>query len=139
MQGFNPFVNNSKLSFACNLLCLAALIATASLGWMAGHVIRFSIPEYQFQHPPTPEIDPQIKNGFEFEGIRRLVVLPGNPQVPQARVFIGGIQVKPLEGCVGNTYYTSLPAKCRSVDGRLVRVGRNPQEIFIVPFSEWEK
>jgi len=109
MQGFNPFVNNSKLSFACNLLCLAALIATASLGWMAGHIVRFSIPEYQFQHPPIEEINPQIKTGyqFEFEGIRRLIVLPG--LVPQAWVYSGKGQIDLWKICEVNTYTPPCP------------------------------
>ena len=123
-------MNNSKLGFARNLLCLAALIATISLGWLAGHVLRYSIPT--LWHLPIEEIDPRIKTGYEFEleGIRPLAALPESSPVPQVRVYFGGLQVNLLERCVGSTYYTSLPAKCRSVEGRLVRIGESPWEII---------
>ena len=71
------------------------------------------------------EVDPRIKTGYEFEieGIRRLVVFPEISLAPQVRIYPGEGQINFMDGCVGNTYYTSLPAKCRSLDGRLVRVG----------------
>jgi len=49
-------------------------------------------------------------------------VSPENPRV-QVRVFIDNELVNLPEQCVGDTYYTSLPAKCHTADGRLVRVG----------------
>ena len=66
-----------------NLLVLIALTSAVLFGWLAGHIMRFSIPVYQFQGIPTPEFDLHIKNGYEFEfqGIRRLVVLTENPAV----------------------------------------------------------
>jgi len=128
-----------KSKLALKILVLVTLIATVSLGWLAGHIVRFSIPEYQFQHPPIEEINPQIKTGyqFEFEGIRRLIVLPG--LVPQAWVYSGKGQIDLWKICEGNTYYTSLPAKCRSVDGRLVRVGESQWEYLVVPMLELEE
>lgn len=58
-----------------NTLILIALFGMASLGWVAGHIIRFSIPADA--HPPIPEIRPEerfnIENGFDFEflGVQR--------------------------------------------------------------------
>ena len=109
-----------------NLLVLIALTSAVLFGWLAGHIMRFSIPVYQFQGTPTPEFDLHIKNGYEFElqGIRRLVVLTENSAV---RVFTdtGTLNLEGvlLEQCLGTTYYTSLPAKCHNANGELIRVG----------------
>jgi hypothetical protein len=40
-----------KRKFLLKVLILTALIATISLGWLAGHVLRYSYPE--IWHPPT--------------------------------------------------------------------------------------
>jgi hypothetical protein len=130
MRGFNLIANISKRSFVRKLLVLAALTGTVLFGWLAGHILRYSIPA--LWHPPIQEMNPQIKNGyeFEFEGERLILTPQENPWV---RVYIGGAQVEPQERCAGYTYYTSLPAKCRSVDGELVMVGESPWEIILVP------
>ena len=130
MRGFNRILNISKQSFARNLLVLATLIGTASLGWLAGHILRYSIPA--LWHPPLQETNPHIKTGyeFEFEGERFILMPQENPWV---RVYIDGAQVKPPEQCAGHTYYTSLPAKCHTADGRLVRVGGIEAGVIVDP------
>lgn len=109
-----------------NLLVLFSVIGLVLTGWLAGHILRYSIPAHQFRHPPVPEFDLHIKNGnlFDFEGIRRQVVLTGNPT---ARVSGNreafDLRKIVLNECNGNTYFTSLPAKCHTPDGRLVQAG----------------
>jgi len=120
------------LKFTKNFLVLAALTGAVLFGWLAGHILRHSIPEFQFQHPPIPESGPKIKNGLEFEG-QRIVAAIDEPWV---RVYIDEIPVNQMEVCEGNTYYTSLPAKCRSADGKLVRVERAYLERLIIPQSK---
>jgi len=125
-------VNQPKL--IQNLFMLAFVIAFVFAGWLAGHILRFSMLAHDIQHPPVEEINPQIKNGLESEGIRRKIVLAipaiGNFARDGSVVHDGFA----LESCVGNTYYTSLPAKCRSAEGKLVRVGNNKSNIiFVLP------
>jgi hypothetical protein len=130
MRGFNLIVNISKQSFAWNLLVLVALVGTVSLGWLAGHILRYSIPA--LWHLPIQETNPQIKNGFEFEFEGEPIIL--TPQEnPWVRVYIGGEPAKPPERCMGYTYYTSLPAKCHTAGGRLVRVGGIEAGVFVIP------
>jgi len=127
-------VNRSKP--VQKILILITVVALALTGWLVGHLLRFSIlAAHDFQHPPLEEINPQIKNGLESEGIRRKVVLTGSLALQvlpdEGRLYLGQIL---LNGCVGNTYYTSLPAKCRSADGRLVIVeGTGMERLFIPP------
>lgn len=117
-----------------NLLVLLTVIGLVLTGWLAGHILRHSISELQLRHPPLPEVDPHIKNGydFEFQGIRRMAILPGNPAVgssaSEGTLFLGQVL---LNQCSGNTYYTSLPAKCRSADGSLMRVGGAASGLFL--------
>ena len=120
-----------RFEIARYILILAALVAAMSLGWLTGHILRFSNPA--LWHPLDQEFDPRIKNGFESEGIRRQVVLTGNPGMPQAGASLGGVQLNLFNICMGITYYTSLPAKCHSLDGALVQVGGDPREVFLVP------
>ncbi len=118
-----------KSKLALNILVLIALIATVSLGWLAGHIIRFSIPE--LWHPPIENIIPGEKIGVNLE-------LP--PEIVERNTITNwSTNVTPmmlLSQCKSDVYYTSLPAKCRSVDGRLVRVGGVQQEIMAIPWSE---
>lgn len=115
-----------------NVLVLIAVVGLILAGWLAGHIFRHLTPYYQ--HPPIEEIDPHIKNGFEAEGIRRQVVFTESPVTriftSEGSLLLGEVL---LENCVGNTYYTSLPAKCRSADGRLVRVEENGVYIVTIP------
>lgn len=115
-----------------NLLVLITVIGFALTGWLVGHILRHAIPALQFQHPPIEEVDPTIKNGFESEGIRRQAVLMGRPVV-QAIPGEGLLSLREalFQGCFGNTYYTSLPAKCRSADGKLVIV-ENSQRLRVL-------
>jgi len=119
------------------ILVLITVIAFALTGWLVGHILRFSMMVYDIQHPPLEEINPQIKNGLESEGIRREVALTGNLALQllpnEGTLYLGQVL---LDGCIGNTYYTSLPAKCRSADGKLVRVGgTGTQRLFIPPIK----
>ena len=102
-----------------NVLVLAALIGTVLFGWLSGHVLRYSI--LTFRHPPVQETDPHIKNGYqlEFQDKRATATLQPDPWV---RVYIAGMPAGLQDDCPGLTYYTSLPAKCRTADGRLVRI-----------------
>ena len=117
------------LKFIKNFLVLAALTGAVLFGWLTGHILRHSIPEFQFQHPPIPETGPKIKNGLEFEG-QRIVAAIDEPWV---RVYIDGVPVNQMEVCAGNTYYTSLPAKCRSSNRKLVQVGGIEANIILIP------
>ena len=123
---------SKRVEIARNFLILAALLGIVSFGWLAGHILRHITPA--FEVPSIEEIDPHIENGSEFEGIRRQVVLTGIPaaRLPgdEEAVVLGEFSV---EQCQEFTYYTSLPAKCRTTDGRLARVGGNGMSIFIIP------
>jgi len=116
-----------------NLLVLITVLGFALTGWLVGHILRHSMPAYQFQHSPIDEISPKIENGFQFDGIRRQVVLTGESAwravTSEGSFYLGQAL---FNGCDGNTYYTSLPAKCRSADGRLVKVEGNDSYIIVV-------
>lgn len=117
-----------------NVLILATLIGLVLFSWLVGHILRYSIPA--LWHPPIQETDPQTEYGIdlEFEGIRRLVVLPemapGNAQI---QIYKREVQITLPGRCLGYTYYTSLPAKCRTVDGRLVQVGGVEGNFILIP------
>jgi len=112
-----------------NYLVFTAVVGLVFTGWLAGHILRHTTPA--IQHPPVQELDPHIKNGFEPEGIRREGVLTG------IGVFISAGSAIPgefaFESCFGSTYYTSLPAKCRSASGELVQVGGTETERLFIP------
>jgi hypothetical protein len=128
MRGFDLIVKFSKQSFARNLLILAALPGTVLLGWLTGHILRYSIPA--LWHPPVQETNPHIENGYEFEN-ERFIFTP--QESPWVRVHVGDMQLNPPERCVGLTYYTSLPAKCHTADGQLVRVGGAETGAYVIP------
>jgi hypothetical protein len=113
-----------------NLLVLVALSGTVLFGWLAGHILRYSMPA--FWHPPTRETNPHIKTGFEAElgSERSFHTLRANPW---ERVYIPGMQTAPPEACPGLTYYTSLPAKCQTVNGQLARVEGGPPGLTLTP------
>jgi hypothetical protein len=120
------------LKLVKNILVLITVTGFAVTGWLVGHILRYSNPA--LWHPPIEQIDPQIKNGFEFEGIRREVVFTRNLALRvfpnEGRFYLGQVLLNP---CAGNTYYTSLPAKCRSADGKLVRVGGVEASVLVTP------
>ena len=123
-----------SVEFARNVLVLAILVGLVLFSWLLGHILRYSIPA--LWHPPVQDRDPQIKYGLEidFEGIRRSVVLPGlAPGGVPAQAQPSEIWAAPPAECPGYTYYTSLPAKCRTVDGRLVQVRPTGSRILLVP------
>lgn len=123
---------NSKINFARNILVLTALIAIVALGWLTGHILRFSIPS--LGHPPLEESDPQIKTGLEKGGIRRQFVWTGvHGFSGEGAVLSGEFS---LAQCLGITFYTSLPAKCRSVDGKWVQVGNSGREFVVTPLEK---
>jgi hypothetical protein len=116
------------------LLVLIALTCAVLFGWLTGHIIRFSIPVYQLQDSPIPKFNLHMKNGYEFElqGIRRLAVLTESSTMS---VFSdtgeAGLELFRIEQCLGTTYYTSLPAKCNSMNGDLIRVGEAGLDIIL--------
>lgn len=116
-----------------NLLVIIALTCAVLFGWLAGHIMRFTFPIYQLQQSPTPEFNPHIKNGYEFElqGIRRLAVLTESPVVKvfadMGTLNLDGIL---LEQCQTTIYYASLPAKCHNANGDLVPVGEAGSNII---------
>jgi hypothetical protein len=124
----------NRIEIARNMLVLAALVGLVLFSWLLGHILRYSIPA--LWHPPVQERDPQIKYGleFDFEGIRRFVVLPelAAGSMP-AQVQLSEIWAALPAQCLGSTYYTSLPAKCRTVDGRLVQVRSTVSRILLIP------
>jgi hypothetical protein len=117
-----------------NLLVLITVLGFALTGWLVGHILRHSIPAYQFQHSPIEEINPKIENGFQFDGIRRQATLMEESAqglfTSEGSFFLGQALIN---ACVGNTYYTSLPAKCHSADGSLVKVGSEEVRITLIP------
>ena len=120
----------SKTKIALNILIFTALISTVSIGWMAGHIIRFSIPE--FWHPPIEERIPGEKIGSAPQPpllVERIQVTRWNVEVMPMRF---------LDQCKTDVYYTSLPAKCRSIDGHLAWVGGVQGGNRIIPHGEWE-
>ena len=124
--------NPTPPKIVLNLLVLITVIGLVITGWLLGHVLRYSMPA--LWHPPIEQINPQIKTGFEFEGIRREVVFTGNPALRvftnEGTLYLGQVL---FNQCTGNTYYTSLPAKCHSTDGRLMRVGGAEPGLILVP------
>jgi hypothetical protein len=123
-----------RVEFARNVLVLTTLVGLVLFSWLLGHILRYSIPA--LWHPPIRETDPRIEYGLalDFEGIRRSVVLPGlAPGNAPAPAQLSEIWAAPPSECPGYTYYTSLPAKCRTVDGRLVQVRSSESRILLVP------
>ena len=116
-----------------NLLVLTAVIGFALTGWLAGHILRFSIPE--LQHAPLKKIDPHIENGFqiEFEDQRFAITPQASPWV---QVYLGGSQIDSMGRCLATTYYTSLPAKCHTPDGELAIVGGVRRQVILIPSDE---
>jgi hypothetical protein len=120
-----------------NVLILAALIGVVLFSWLLGHILRFSIPA--FWHPPAPETDPQIRYGaeFEFEGIRRLAIFPGLELVSlSAKLPLPMIPGALPSACRGLTFFTSLPAKCLTTDGQLVKIGGVESIVILIPESK---
>ena len=121
----------SKQKIALNILILTALVFIVSLGWLAGHILRFSIPG--IWHPPVEERIPGEKVGSAPQP--PLLV----ERIPVTRWNVEVMPMMMLNQCKTDVYYTSLPAKCHSADGRLVRVGGIQRELIIVPYEEWER
>ena len=124
--------NTNKAKLTPKILVLIIVIAFVLTGWLTGHILRFAFPA--LWTPPIEKITPQIQNGFESEGIRRVIVLSGEGVFASDGSTIIGELV--LGSCVGSTYFTSLPAKCRSVSGELVQVGGTELERLFIPPSK---
>jgi len=120
-----------------NLLVLVALVGLLIAGWLAGHVWRYSNPA--LWHPPIPEMNPQIKTGFEYEGIPRLAVFGKrltaveNPASQPVRIWPEMGPAKRHDRCTGSAHFTSLPAMCHSAEGRLVRASMPDTNPLILP------
>lgn len=123
--------NNKLPRLFLNLLILMTVIGLTLTGWLAGHILRFYIRE--LWHPPIEEIDPKIKIGdiFEYEG-RHIVASADTSSVRIYKDEELLIQSLEFNLCQGNTYYTSLPAKCHSVDGRLIEAGQLPGSLILL-------
>jgi len=113
-----------------NLLVLIAVIGLVLAGWLTGHILRHITPAYQ--HPPIQEIDPQIKTGY-FIGPDGQFTIVGSVDGLEGQVFSGQAQFNLQAGCMGLTYFTSLPAKCLTPDGKLVRVGGIEANVIVIP------
>ena len=61
---------SKRFKIALNLLVLTALIATVALGWLAGHILRYSTLE--FWHPPIEEGISGEKIGAILELVKNL-------------------------------------------------------------------
>lgn len=75
----------NRLKLIRNLLVLFSVIGLVLTGWLAGHILRYSIPAHQFRHPPVPEFDLHLKNGNQFEGENELFVFT---RTENARVWV---------------------------------------------------
>jgi hypothetical protein len=114
-----------------NLLILITVIGFALTGWLAGHILRHSIPA--LWHPPIEERIPGEKIGSVFEAYTPQIL----GSVPITNWSVDVTPLMMLNQCKSDVYYTSLPAKCQSVDGRLVQVGR--QTVRLIPINEGKK
>jgi len=121
--------------FFRNMLILVMLAVAVMFSWLAGHTLRYSIPK--LWHPPVQETDPHLEYGsdLEFSGIRRAVVLPGlaPKAAASARIQVWVGQGTISNECMALTYFTSLPAKCLTPDGRLVVVGVPEPNVVLIP------
>jgi hypothetical protein len=126
-----------RLGFLRNLLILASLIGLVLMSWLLGHALRNSTPA--LWHPAVFGAEPQILIQVEIEsaGIRRVVILPGfAPGNAPTRVQFQEVLVAPPAECLGTTYFTSLPAKCRTADGRLVKVPGLGSNVILIPLDK---
>lgn len=119
-----------------NILVIALLIGLVLSSWLLGHILRFSIPA--LWHPPVQETNPQNKYGVEFDGNRRMTLLLEVAPVKEHLeiISIQDGQDSPPGECRGLTYFTSLPAKCLSMDGRLVQVRRIETNFILFPVGK---
>jgi len=109
-----------------NLFIMVVLFGFVLTGWVVGDAIRHSKPELR-RYP------------VETLSVKELSIFRANPTHQFGGVTITNWVVPAWRGCKDEVIYTSLPAKCHSMDGRLIEVGGNPDDIFIIPSSEWEK
>lgn len=122
-----------QAKFLRNVLILAVLIGLVLFSWLLGHILRYSIPA--LWHPPIRETDPQIKVGreLELEGTPQQIIFYDLTQATDIQGFNPNLPRKLSNECQGYTYYTSLPAKCRTADGRLVQVRSLDATFLLIP------
>ena len=113
-----------------NLLVLIAVIGLGLAGWLTGHIVRHITPAYQ--HPPTEEVDPRIKTGYLI-GTNDQIIIIGSLNESQQGFYFNGLHVNGQGICTGNTFFTSFPARCQSVDGKLVSIGGIRSNIIVIP------
>jgi hypothetical protein len=125
--------SNKRVQVLRNVLVLITLIGVVLFSWLLGHILRYSIPA--LWHVPLHETDPHLEYGadFEFAGIRRMAVFTGLAPIPQVRIELNGELVPLPAECQALTYYTSLPAKCLTADGRFVTVGGVETNVVVLP------
>lgn len=109
-----------KSTFFLDLLILIGIIGFGLLGWIAGDAIRHSTPELR-QYP------------LEYLSTEELSIFSSYPTHPLGGVLITNWDATAWMTCKDEVVYTSLPAKCQSIDGRLIEVGGNKQPIMLIP------
>jgi hypothetical protein len=116
------------------VLVLVTVAGTVVLSWLLGQALRNATPALWLPVVSEPEPQMLYRVEAEFAGIRRFVLLPGlapGNALTQAQL-LEVMEALPAE-CVGHTFYTSLPAKCRTADGRLVRIGGIESNVILIP------
>ena len=108
-----------KAKLAQNFLIIITLIGFVFVGQIAGNALQQSFQERQYLL--------ESLSAEELGGIQAYT--------PQ---FVGGVLIENWrrfvsQECKDDVYYTSLPAKCQSIGGRLIEVGNNEPNIILLP------
>lgn len=118
-----------------NALILSVLIGVTFIGWAWGHTMRYSIPTYQpasdpqYWIPPTHENEIKTLNASEFNLEGEFVFVITLDSI-QTRTDFSGAPSYLQSQCLGNTFYTSLPAKCQGFDGKLFPIGNTQGQVY---------
>ena len=110
-----------KAKLARNFLIIILLIGSVLVGWVIGNTIRQSIRERQYALEGLSAED--------FGGFQEYAL-------PLGGVLIENWSVFAWEVCKDDIYYTSLPAKCQTIGGRLIEVGNNEATPILLPWLE---
>lgn len=118
-----------------NALILSVLIGVTFIGWAWGHTMRYSIPTYQpapepqYWIPPAPENEIKTLNASEFNLEGEFVFFLTLDGTQMQTDFSGALSYSQSQ-FMGNTFYTSLPAKCQSFDGKLIPMGDTQGQVY---------
>ena len=105
-----------KKKFLLCVLIVLVVIGMTTFGWVLGHIVKYSIPA--FQHPPLH---------FPGEKSGEATPLQAHEKIPFMKS-----NINPVQNCQTTVYYTSLPAKCHTPNGKLVRVESFPQGFILI-------